>query len=73
MDSAGRDLLAANLRAARRILGLTQEELGALSGIDRAYLSQIEHGKRNIGLDHLTELARALRMPVADLLRERRD
>ncbi|MDA8361135.1 MAG: helix-turn-helix transcriptional regulator [Gammaproteobacteria bacterium] len=72
MDRDGRSVLAVNVRTARRLRGLTQEDLAALSGINRAYLSEIEHRKRNIGLDCLTQLARALRMPLADLLRESR-
>ena len=73
MDTDGRRLLAVNLRVVRRALGLTQDGLAALSGINRAYLSDIEHRKRNIGLDCLTQLAKALRIPIAELLRESGD
>jgi len=63
-----RHYLAVNLRQARRVRGLTQDDVAALSGINRAYVSDLEHGKRNIGIDCIGRLAAALQIPAAALL-----
>ncbi len=61
--------LAMNLKQARTARGLTQDDVAALSGVNRAYVSDLEHGKRNIGIDCLGRLATALNIPAASLLR----
>jgi len=52
----------------RQQQGLTQPALAARTGIRRAYISQIETGKRNIAVLTLLRLARALDIPTAWLL-----
>lgn len=64
-----RQYLATNLRQARIARGLTQDDVAALSGVNRAYVSDLEHGKRNIGIDCIGRLAAALNMPATSLLR----
>ena len=56
------------LRAYRQQRGLTQPALAASTGIRRAYISQIETGKRNIAVLTLLRLARALHIPAAWLV-----
>jgi len=53
-----------NIRRIRERRALSQEELGALAGLHRAYVGQIERGEKNIGLKNLEKLARALNVPV---------
>lgn len=64
-----RHYLATNLRQTRIARGLTQDDVAALSGVNRAYVSDLEHGKRNIGIDCLGRLATALNIPASSLLR----
>ncbi len=66
--SAERDYLATNLKRARRLRGLTQDDIAALSGVNRAYVSDMERGKRNIGIDCVGRIAAALDVPAASLL-----
>lgn len=63
-----RRFLAANLKEARLSRGLTQDDVAALSGVNRAYVSDLEHGKRNIGIDCIGRLAAALQVSAASLL-----
>lgn len=62
-----RDALAVNLRRARRARGLSQELLADVAGLDRSYVSGIERGERNVGIDNVGRLASALEVSVAGL------
>lgn len=66
----GRELLAWNLRALRTARGQSQEALAADTGLDRAYVSEIERGLGNASLDVLDRLAAYFSVPVFELLRE---
>lgn len=66
--SRERHFLSQNLRRARLAQGLTQDDVAALSGVNRAYVSDLENGKRNIGIDCLGRLAEALQIPAYTLL-----
>lgn len=57
----------------RRARGWTQQDLADRSGINRTYISALEHGERNIGLLNLARLAEALEVPAVELLRWERD
>lgn len=57
-----------NVRAARKEKGWTQEQLAFEAGIKRAYLSEIEGGKRNPTLDVVEKIAAALGAPPAELV-----
>jgi transcriptional regulator with XRE-family HTH domain len=48
------------VRQLRREAGLTQDQLAEASGIDRAALSKIETGNRDIGVSKVFPLAAAL-------------
>lgn len=64
-----RDVFAGNLRAARTARGLTQERLGELSDLHPTYVSSVERAERNVSIDTMEKLARALGVEIADLLR----
>lgn len=63
----GRAVFAANLRAARKRAGMTQEALALAAGMDRSYYVDTEHGRHSIGLDRILMLSDALGVPPADL------
>ena len=65
---SARELLAANLRRLRVERGLSQEALAELAGIHRNYLGGIERRERNVGLDNLERLARALGISLSELV-----
>ena len=56
------------IRALRRERDLSQEALADLAGIDRSYMSSIERGLRNISVLNIARIAKALDVPVRDLL-----
>ena len=55
------------LRAYRRAASLTQRELGLRAGMHRAYIGAVERGERNISIDNVERLARALRVAPQSL------
>ena len=56
------------LATIRKARGITQEVLSLLSGISRVSISRIEDGKTSPTMRTLTRLARALKVPVSDLI-----
>lgn len=67
-DGEARRTLAKNLRALRAERGFSQEKLAELSGLHRTYVSSVEREERNISIDNLERLARALGTPLAVLV-----
>lgn len=61
------------VRARRRRLGISQEELAWRAGLHRSYIADIERGGRNITLRSIAGLAQALQVPMASLLSEAHD
>jgi transcriptional regulator with XRE-family HTH domain len=49
-----------NVKAARELADLSQRDLCAKTGISQSYLSQVENGTWNIGLDNIERIARAV-------------
>lgn len=49
-----------NVRAVRKQAGFTQEGLAAAAGLDRGYVGGVENGRRNISLNAMWKLARAI-------------
>ena len=66
-----RRILAENLKAARKALNLSQEELALEAGIDRTYVSGMERGTRNPSLTMIAKLAERLKTTPAALLTPR--
>jgi transcriptional regulator with XRE-family HTH domain len=48
------------LRELRLRAGLSQEDLALEAGLDRTYVSSVERGERNISLQNIAKLAKAL-------------
>ena len=58
--SALRMSVGKNVKAARELADLSQRDLCAKTGISQSYLSQVERGTWNIGLDNIARIARAV-------------
>jgi transcriptional regulator with XRE-family HTH domain len=65
-----RDLIAKNIRQLRSERGLSQEALALDSGINRSYLSGVECAERNVSIDNIARIAKALKVEPWVLLKE---
>jgi transcriptional regulator with XRE-family HTH domain len=61
----GAEHMATILRNARENKGLSQRDLGAVSGVPQSHISKIEKGAVDLRLSSLIELARALDLELA--------
>ena len=63
-----RRLFGARVRSIRLRLGFSQEELADRAHLDRTYISSLERGHRNVGLENICRIAGALNVDPAELL-----
>ena len=57
-----------NIRRYRIQLGLSQEALADACGLHRTYVGSVERGERNLSLENIVKVARALQLQPSDLL-----
>lgn len=62
--------LAKVIQRHRKELGLSQEALAAKAGVHRTYVGMIERGERSPSCDIAYKLAKALEVPLAQLVGE---
>ncbi|MEG9481825.1 helix-turn-helix transcriptional regulator [Mannheimia sp. HC-2023] len=60
---------ANNLRKIRRLKDVSQEALAFDAELSRAYISDVERGKRAISIDAMGKIADALNVSLIDLLK----
>jgi transcriptional regulator with XRE-family HTH domain len=60
-------LFGKSVRALREERGYSQEELAERAGLHRNYVGGIERGERNVALENIAKLAKALAVQTRDL------
>jgi transcriptional regulator with XRE-family HTH domain len=68
MASSLHSRLGANLRKIRLDKGMSQEGLADLAGLHRTYVSSVERGERNVTLETIDKLAKALGISTSKLI-----
>lgn len=56
------------IREERLNQGLSQEELASRAGVHRTYIGMIERAEKNITLESIEKIAKALRLKPSDLI-----
>ncbi|WP_083508439.1 helix-turn-helix domain-containing protein [Aedoeadaptatus coxii] len=59
--------LGQEIRRLRSSQGYSQEHFAKLSGLDRTYISDVEQGKRNISIESIEKIAKALNVTMSEL------
>lgn len=54
------------VREERSKLNLSQEKLAARAGVHRTYIGMIERAEKNITLENIGKIAKALKIKIAD-------
>jgi transcriptional regulator with XRE-family HTH domain len=57
-----------NIAKIRKKKSLSQEDLAGLCDMDRSYLSEIENGHKNMSVNILIKIAKALNIKVGSLV-----
>lgn len=68
VEAQARKSLGIEVRKQRLRLELSQEALAVICGLHRTYIGAVERGERNISLDNIVRLARALKSSPSKLL-----
>lgn len=61
--------VAATIWQFRKAKNMSQEELAHTSGLDRTYISGVERGVRNITLESLEQIIKALDIPNSEFFK----
>lgn len=61
-------VFARNVRLARIHQGMSQERMASEAGLDRAFVGTLERGQRNISIDNIELIAKAIGVAACDLL-----
>ena len=61
-------VFARNIRLMRIDAGMSQERLAAEAGLDRTFVGTLEQGQRNISIDNIELIAKAIDAPAGELL-----
>ena len=59
-----------NIKSLRVSKGISQQELANLASIDRAFISTIENGKRNLSVSVLHKIALNLDSNISDIFQD---
>jgi XRE family transcriptional regulator, regulator of sulfur utilization len=62
-------IVGANVKRIRKDKAITQEELAEAADMLPSYLSAVENGMKNVTVVTIDRLARALDVPMAELLK----
>jgi transcriptional regulator with XRE-family HTH domain len=68
VELSPKQLFGSNLRRLRTSAGMSQEMLAARAGLHRTYISSLERGRRNISIENIFAIARALECDPRELL-----
>ena len=65
-----RSVFACNLKKSRSEMSLSQEDFADLCGLHRTYISDLERGSRNVSIDNIERIERALNVSAYELLKD---
>ncbi len=67
---SAKSLFGRTVRTLREARGYSQEELAERATLHRNYVGSLERGERNVAIENIVKLARALSVRPADLFED---
>lgn len=61
--------LGENIKFHRQAQKLSQEELADMCSLHRTYIGSVERGERNVSIENIVAISRALKILPSDLLK----
>lgn len=61
-------VFAKNIKLARKELGMSQEVMAEACSLHRTYVGAVERGERNISIDNMEAMAKAVKKSLAELV-----
>jgi len=58
------------VREERKKAGLSQEQLAMKAGLHRTYIGMVERAEKNITLENIEKIAKALGLKISDLFKD---
>jgi len=58
------------VRIERTKLGISQEELASRAGVHRTYIGMIERAEKNITLENIEKVCKALDLSISDFFKD---
>ena len=65
-----RRVLGENIRTARKSAGFSQEKLAEKADLHPNYIGEVERAEKTISVDALVRIAKGLKVPVVNLVRD---
>lgn len=72
MSQETKEILGTTIRDYRKKCGYSQELLAEKCGLHRTYIGGIERGERNVSVENIVRIARALKVKPSQLLERMR-
>lgn len=70
MNKSTLEKFGEKVRAERLSQGLSQEQLATKAGVHRTYIGMIERAEKNITLENISKVAKALNLSISELTKE---
>lgn len=70
MEASARVTLAQNIHSLRIAKGWSQERLAEQCQLHRTYIGGIERCERNVSIDNIEKIAKALEVPIEILVKQ---
>lgn len=68
--NTSRQILGNNIKQIRQKKAFSQEQLADAASLHRTYIGSVERGERNVSLDNIVSIARALEVLPFELLKD---
>ena len=60
------------IKELRKVKGFSQETLAGEADLDRTYINSVENGKRNISIENIEKISKALKISLSDFFKDQK-